>query len=333
MRELPRILTVVVLTFVIVLLALPAHARSPLVGVVIYGNPGDPITSTYRDAFLRGMADLGYVEGRNISYDVRFWGNQPSGIGSIMEDLARKRVDVILTHGTVAIRPAREHAPTTPIVFAAAADPVSTGLIASLGRPGGKLTGIGLLTPELTVKRLELVREFLPAARRVAVLLRRGWDLHPPFYATLDAIAPTLGLELRPFDYTDVPDAPKTAEMIMAWPADAMLVLEHPLSHLTFFPSAESSPQFHALRTTIPTFCSFRSVAQRGCLMSYGADLADQFYRAASYVGRILKGADPAELPVQQPTKFDVVINMKTARALGLAIPTAFMYRVTETIE
>ncbi len=280
---------------------------------------------------MRGMRDLGYVEGRNIAYEFRHYGDDVESIAPLISDLLRAKVDIIVTGGTAAVRAAQAATQNIPIVMGAAADPVDIGLVAGLARPGGNTTGFSLLSTELTVKRLELLKEFMPQAVRIAILQQPANPAHPMFIKEIEATAGLLGFTYRILGILEVRGSedfePSFASM-RAWPADAIFVLDDP----TFIASRAGIAET-AARHRLPLICGFREMTEAGCLFSYSVSLKDMWYRSATYVDKILKGAKPSDLPVQQGTKFELVINLRTAKALGLEIPPTLLARADEVIE
>ncbi len=300
--------------------------KTPRIGYIRAGTPNnDP----FREEFVRGMRDLGYVEGRNIAYEFRHYGDDVESIAPLISDLLRAKVDIIVTGGTAAVRAAQAATQNIPIVMGAAADPVDIGLVAGLARPGGNTTGFSLLSTELTVKRLELLKEFMPQAVRIAILQQPANPAHPMFIKEIEATAGLLGFTYRILEVRGSEDFEPSFASMRAWPADAIFVLDDP----TFIASRAGIAET-AARHRLPLICGFREMTEAGCLFSYSVSLKDMWYRSATYVDKILKGAKPSVLPVQQGTKFEWVINLKTARALGLDLPPpTLLARADEVIE
>jgi putative ABC transport system substrate-binding protein len=287
--------------------------KTPRIGYIRAGTPNnDP----FREEFVRGMRDLGYVEGRNIAYEFRHYGDDVESIAPLISDLLRAKVDIIVAGGTAAVRAAQAATQNIPIVMGAAADPVDIGLVAGLARPGGNTTGFSLLSTELTVKRLELLKEFMPQAVRIAILQQPANPAHPMFIKEIEATAGLLGFTYRILEVRGSEDFEPSFASMRAWSADAIFVLDDP----TFIASRAGIAET-AARHRLPLICGFREMTEAGCLFSYSVSLKDMWYRSATYVDKILKGAKPSVLPVQQGTKFEWVINLKTARALGLDVP------------
>src|SRR5262245_26152886 len=307
---------------------LAAHAQQtgklPTVGYIRAGTPhNDP----FREEFVRGMRDLGYVEGRNIAYAVRHYGDDVESIPSLINDLLTAKVDIIVAGGGAAVR-AAQTATSIPIVMGAAADPLGFGLVTGLARPGGNTTGFSILSTELTVKRLELLKEVMPQAARIAILQKPGNPGHPMFIKEIESIAGLFGFTYRIFGARGSEDFEPSFALMRAWPADAIFVLDDP----TFIASRGGIAQA-AARHRLPLICGFREMTEVGCLFSYAVSLKDMWYRSAIFVDKILKGAKPSDLPVQQGTKFEFVVNLKTARALGFDVPPILLARADEVIE
>jgi putative ABC transport system substrate-binding protein len=273
------------------------------------------------------MRDLGYVEGRNIAYEFRHYGDDIESIPSLIGDFLKAKVDVIVAGGTAAVRAAQAATQTTPIVMIAA-DPLGGGLIAGLARPGGGTTGLALLSTELTVKRLELLKEVMPQAVRIAILQKPGNPAHPLFIKEIEPAAGLLGLTYRIFEARGSEDFESSFALMRAWAADTIFVLDD----ATFIALRAGMAQA-AARQRLPLICGVREMSEAGCLFSYAVSIKDMWYRSATFVDKILKGAKPSDLPAQQGTKFEFVINAKAARALGLEVPPQLLARADEVIE
>jgi putative tryptophan/tyrosine transport system substrate-binding protein len=299
--------------------------KTPRVGYIRAGTPNnDP----FREEFVRGMRDLGYVEGRNIAYEFRHYGDDVESIPSLIHDLLRTKVDIIVTGGTAAVRAAQTATQSIPIVMGAAADPLGFGLVAGLARPGGNITGFSILSTELTVKRLELLKEVMPQAARIAILQRPGNPGHSMVIKEIEPTAGLLGFTYRTFEARGSEDFEPSFALMRAWAADAIFLLDDP----TFIASRAAMAE-EAAHHRLPLICGFREMTEAGCLFSYATSLKDMWYRSATFVDKILKGAKPSDLPVQQGTKFELIINLKTAKALGLEIPPLVLARADEVIE
>ena len=286
-------------------------------------------------AFLRGMAELGYVVGRNLVIEYRWTNNRMEQLQVYAEELVRLEVDVIVTATTPAIRAAMRATSSIPIVVQATADPVGTGLAASLARPGGNVTGMTLQSTDLARKRLQLMRELVPGATRIAVLTLRDPDakLGAPVLAgnlmlvEAEVAARQMGVSLVARAVGDAAELPDAFAQFLHDHVQALFVQVNPLS-------LQNRPRIVALamQHRLPAMYEVRSFVDDGGLICYGPDLTEMYHRAASYVDRIFKGARPGEMAIEQPRAFEMVINLAAARALGLVIPTTLQLRATELI-
>jgi ABC-type uncharacterized transport system substrate-binding protein len=280
------------------------------------------------NALFDGLLKLGWVEGKNISFERRYADNKLERLPELAAELVRRKVDLIVAFGTLAPLAARQATSTIPIVMAAAGDPVGSGLVASLARPGGNVTGMSLMSPDLAGKRLELLREVVPRLTRLAVL----WDATNPYPAAefreTETAGRTLGIEVRSLEVRDPDDFDAAFEMAQRQPPDALLTIGDPLTA-----GQRKLIADRAVALRLPALYGALDFVTAGGLMSYGASVADLQRRAAGHVDKILRGASPADLPVQQPTKFELAINLKTARALGLEVPATLLARADEVIE
>ncbi|MGH8611091.1 MAG: ABC transporter substrate-binding protein [Gammaproteobacteria bacterium] len=278
--------------------------------------------------FEQTLRDRGYIKGENISFIYRSTEGQNALTSDLVAELLRLKVDVLVTHGTLETRAAQEARSTVPIVMATVADPVGSGFIASLSHPGGNITGSSELSEELVPKRLELLKEVLPRASRIAVL----WDpTHPANRLDLkraEAAAQALNMRVRAIAAHELAEYEKAfAEMERGRP-DGLVVL---VSYSAFTHVARIVDL--ARNAKLPMMYGARPAAEAGALMSYGPDPIDQYRHAATFVDKILRGAKPADLPVEQPTRFELVINLKTAKALGLMIPQSILVRADVVIK
>jgi len=287
-------------------------------------DPGNP----YRAAFRQGLAELGYVEGQNIVLEIRTGDRRPERLPELAAELVRLKVDVILATGNPAIAAAQKTTTSIPIVMAVANDPVALGFVASLARPGGNITGLTLQAEEIAAKRLQILKEALPSLSRVAVL----WD--PGFLGSrrgvkeAEAVAPTLGVQLHLVEVQRAGELDGAFAAAVKERAGATFIGGGAMLFAHRIQVAEL-----AVKRRLPTTCPLPEFVEAGCLISYGPSISDQNRRAAYFVDRILKGAKPADLPVEQPTKFYLTINMKTARALGLRIPQPLLLRADRLID
>ena len=284
------------------------------------------------EAFLQGLRDLGYVEGRNLMIEYRDAEGKPERYPVLAAELVALKVDVIVTAGgTPAALAAKEATRTIPIVFNAAGDPVSSGLVTSLARPGGNVTGLSNLTTELVGKWLELLTQTVPGVSRVALLLEPGTmseRADKDILRAADVAARALGMRLQVVEVRGPADFDKAFSDMTRARAGAVTVMGS-----TMIISGRARLVELAAKHRLPALYTWRWFVDSGGLMSYGPIVADIFRRTASYVDKILKGANPADLPVEQPTKFELVINLKTAKALGLTIPQSVLARADEVIQ
>jgi putative ABC transport system substrate-binding protein len=295
------------------------QARTARIGVLLLGGT-EPFLKHFRD----GMAAVGYAEGRNLEILLRAANSDAARLPALAQEIAAAKPDVIVASETPAVQAAKTAAPATPIVMAASGDPVGTGLIASLARPGGTITGLSAQAAELAGKSLELMRELLPGLRRAAVLALERNPLTKPFFAHAERAAATLGVELATLT---VPNA--------AALGDALAKLAEAKSEaLVVQPSLPLKAVAElCLARRLPAVSITRAFADAGGLMSYAASLVERYRGAADYVDKILKGAKPADLPVGQPTKFELVLNMRAAKALGVRVPDSLLNRANDFIE
>jgi putative ABC transport system substrate-binding protein len=313
--------------------ALPLTARAqqqpgkiPRIGFLT--RYSDASVSAQIDAFRKGLRDLGWVEGKSISIEYRNAEGQVDRLPALAAELVRLKVDVIVTVDTPPTQAAKQATSTIPIVIAVSADPVGAGLVSSLASPGGNITGLSLLAPDTDQKNLEILKETLSTAKRVAMIWdpnNRGMTLR---LTAIQAAAPKLGIEIQSIA---APNLDQLAGALLAAaksPPDALIVLS------PIYAAYRNKIIDFTTKTRVPLIFDTKGLAgEPGALMSYGADLSALFRNAATYVDKILKGAKPADLPVEQPTKFELVINLKTARALGLTIPPTLLTRADEVIE
>jgi putative ABC transport system substrate-binding protein len=280
------------------------------------------------NAFRQGLRDLGYLEGRNIAIEYRTAEGKPDRLAAAVAELVRVPVAVIITFGTPPTVAAKQATTTIPVVMIGIGDPVQAGLAQSLARPGGNITGNTILGPQVATKRLQLFKEAVPSVSRVAFLWNPDNASHAPHLKELQVAAPTLGLKLLPIAVRSVDEIDSAFAAMMRERPDALLVTGDPLQQLHI----DRIINFLATNR-LPGMFQVRENVVAGGLMSYGASLPDLFRRGASYVHRILQGTKPADLPVEQPTKFELVINLMTAKAIGLKIGESFLLRADEVIE
>ena len=279
-------------------------------------------------AFRQGLRELGYVEGETVVIEYRWAHGKPERMRELAEELVLLKVDVIMAPSSIYTGIAKRATSTIPIIFMSHADPLGTGHVASLAYPGGNVTGLSLMMTETNVKGLELFKEAVPKLARVAVMFDPATPSHGPGLKAVQAAGPKLGLRIQPVPVRGATEYESAFAAMVQERADGVLVLSTPLFIAGAKPLADL-----ALKHKLPSLYGPSHHVKAGGLMSYSPDRADLWRRAAIYVDKILKGAKPAELPVQQPTKFELVVNLKTAKALGLAIPETFLLRADEVIE
>jgi putative tryptophan/tyrosine transport system substrate-binding protein len=310
---------------------LAARAQQAAMPVIGYLNPTSPDAFADRlRAFHRGLKETGYVEGENVAIEYRWAENQLDRLPALAADLVRRRVAVIAASGGMpSILAAKAATTTIPIVFIVNEDPVRLGLVASLARPSGNLTGINIFNAELTAKRLGLLRELVPAATRVAVLVNPANAASAE--TTLREVEPAaraLGLQIQVLNASTIREIDAAFATFARERPDALLVGTDP-----FFSSRRVQISLQAMRHAIPATYSTRDIADVGGLMSYGTSFPDSYRQVGAYTGRILKGAKSADLPVVQSTKFELVINASTARMLGIEVSPSLLARADEVIE
>jgi putative tryptophan/tyrosine transport system substrate-binding protein len=299
--------------------------RIPRVGFLGAGSP--TLSGRNLDALRQGLRALGHVEGQTIALEIRWAEGRPERMSELAVELLRLGIDVLVVGTSQAALAAKKATQTTPIVLVAGADPVGMGLVASLSHPGGNVTGLSLSNEELSSKRVQLLKEFVPVLARVAVLKNPLLTGHTTFFwQDTEAAARKLGLELQPLEVRGVDDLELAFAAARLGNAQALIAFDDIIPY---------RPRVIALAADhrIPAMYGFRDFPDNGGLMSYGANIPALFRRAATFVDRILKGAKPADLPVELPTKFEFVVNLKTAKALGLAIPPAILASADDVIE
>jgi len=279
-------------------------------------------------AFFDALRELGYVEGRNIIVERRFAAGTVDQLNEFAIELVRLKVDLIVASATQAAQAAQKATTTIPIIFVAVVDPVGAGLVASLAQPDRNITGLSMLSAELSGKRLELLKELVPKLAQVAVLQNPSNASNPLQVTQTEAAARKLGVQLQLLEVRAPNDFETAFQAAVRGRAGALIVLDDPLTFTERTRIAALSTEHR-----LPTISGFGESAVAGGLMAYGVDLPDHFRRVATYVGRTLKGVKPADLPVEQPTKFELVINLKTAKALGIQIPQFIVLRADRVIE
>jgi len=302
-------------------------AKIPRIGVLQVGSA--TATESLFEAFKQGMREHGYVEGQHVVFERRLGEARAERIADVAAELVRLKVDIIVTSTDQGIAAVKRQTRTIPIVMANSTDPVGTGFVASLARPGGNITGHSAMSPELSGKRLELLREVVPGLSRVAILWNpdiRGAVLD---YRETEGAARALRLQLQSVEVSRVEDLDRAFSAVTAGRAEALIVpATNPLAYANRGQIAKLAQQ-----NRLPSMYGTKDYADAGGLMAYGPNAADQWRRAASYVDKILKGARPGDLPVEQPSKFELVINLNAAKALGLTLPPALLRRADHVIQ
>jgi putative ABC transport system substrate-binding protein len=279
------------------------------------------------DGLRTGLRRLGYEEGKNIVIHYRWAEDRYERLPELAAELVKLNVDVLVTHGTPGALAAKQATSTVPIVMAAVGDPVEAGIVASLARPGGNLTGLTFFYAELCAKRVELIKEAFPTLTRVAVLVNPANLAHPIALAAMESTAGALGVELAPIEVKARDDIAAAIAAAATRRAAALVAIEDGL----FVSNARQIAGF-ALQNGLPMI-GFKPQAEAGALLEYGVDLADLFSRSAAFVDKVLKGTRPADLPIERAVKFEVIVNLKTAKALGIELPTSLLLRANEVIE
>jgi putative tryptophan/tyrosine transport system substrate-binding protein len=300
-------------------------ANLPTIGFLVSGTPSSH--GQWVAAFVQRLRELGWIEGRTITIEYRWAEGRSERFAEIAAEFVRRKVDVIVTSATEAVVAAKQATSVIPIIIAAAGDPVGTGLVASLARPGGNVTGLSIQQTDLAAKRLELLREIVPGLRRLAILGNVSGPAVVLDMREAEAAARTLGMEVITSEIRRGEDIVPAFEALNGR-ADALYVCIDPLvgTHRIRINTL-------ALAARLPTMHGSREFVEAAGLMSYGANIPDLFRRAAGHVDKVLRGTKPADIPVEQPTKFDLAINLTTAKALGLEVPPTLLARADEVIE
>jgi len=323
-------ITVLTLCAMLFALCSSAHAQQPkkVPRIGYLSNTSPSADSARYEAFRQGLRELGYVAGKNVVIEYRYTEGKSDRLPALAAELVRLRVDVVVTGGGATTRAAKEATTTIPIVFAQDGDPVASGFVASLARPGGNITGLSNFAPELNGKRLELLKEIVPKLSRVAVLGTSTVPGHARFLKETEPAAGALRLQLQFLDVRAPKDIETAFRAASKGRADGLLVLSGPVltSHRTQVLDL-------AVESRLPAIYNFPEWVEAGGVMSYGVNLTDLFQRAATYVDKILKGAKPADLPVEQPKKFEFIINLKVAKQIGLTIPPNVLARADRVIK
>jgi putative ABC transport system substrate-binding protein len=299
--------------------------KVPTIGWLEHTSP-NPEALRLSDLFRKGLRDLGYVDGKSIAIEYRYAEGKTERLPELAAELVRLKVDCIVTSGGQPIEAAQRATKTIPIVMAVSGDPVAQGFVASLARPGGNITGLSILSPELSGKRLELLKEVVPGLSRVAVL---GYaKAHGPAWKEIEAAARSLRLKLQPLEVRGPDDLAKLFQEAIKARAQALLTLPHALFNRDYRTMIVEL----AAKSRLPAMYGGTEFSEVGGLMGYGPDISDNFRRAATYVDKILNGSKPGEIPVEQPMKFEFIINLKTAKQIGLTIPPNVLVRADKVI-
>lgn len=296
--------------------------KMPVVGMFVV-NPHDTLV----EALRQGLHELGYVEGRTIRFEFRTAQGHADRLPRLAQELIQLKVDVIVVTNSPDALAVKHATSTLPILITLVGDPVGSGLVASLAHPGGNVTGNSIMTTELSAKRLQLLKETISRLTRVAVLWNPDNPTHPKMIEEIKAAAPSLSLEMSFVPVRTPEEFAAAFSAISRAHAQALYLLENPLFYQQKMTLAKLASQ-----ARLPTIYGWRGFADAGGLMSYGANYQDLMRRSAVYIDKILKGANPGDLPVEQPTKFEFVVNLKTAKALGITIPQSILLRADEVI-
>jgi len=306
---------------------LTARAQQKLPTIGFFSAGSAPAMRDWVGALVQRLRELGWIEGRTVAIEYRWAEGHDERLAEIATEFVRLKVDVIVTHSAGPVLAAKQATETIPIVFALAADPLGNGLVASLARPGGNVTGQSSQSNESSGKRLELLREFIPGLRRLAILANANAPSAVAEMVDAQATARSLGLEVVTSEIRRSEDIVPAFETLRGR-ADALIVCAEPLVFAN-----RVGINILAAAARLPAIYLAREYVQAGGLMSYGPNLADQFRRAGDYVDKVLRGTKPADIPVEQPSKFDLIINLTTAKALGIEVPPTLLARADEVIE
>ena len=320
-------LAVAVLVVPLAAEAQPA-AKVPRIGFLSQFSPADPRTLGRLRAFQQGLRELGYVEGQNVAIESRWAEGKWDRLPGLAAELVRLKVDVIVTAAPVAIQAAKQATATIPIVMAGIIDPVATGFVATLAHPGGNITGLSLMTLELVGKQLEILREIVPKVSRVAVLSNPASAGTEPQLRHAQGAARALGMRLQVLEARGPSEIDSAFAAMTREQAGAVIVLVDGM-----FLDQRTRIADLAAKRRLPAMYGMRDHVEAGGLITYATNILDRYRRAATFVDKILKGAKPGDLPVEQPTTFELVINLKTAKALGLTIPESMLLRANEVIQ
>ena len=322
------LIVIVALIIVVAPLTAAAQPAQPIPRLGFLASASADVTKSVLAALQHGLRALGYVEGQNILIERRYAAGDFARLPDLAGELVRLHVDVIVTEGAPAAHAAQQRTTTIPIVIGNAGDPVGMGLVASLARPGGNITGLSQMSPELMGKRLELLKEMVPSASRVAVLFNPANPTSPLQVQEFQATAPALGVTLLPFEAQAANEIDRAFTAMHQERVEALIVVGDPM-----FGTHQSRVVELTAQARLPAIYNLRGFVDAGGLMSYGTHFEDLYRRAATYVDKILKGTKPADLPIEQPTKFALIINLKTAQALGIMMPPSLLLLADEVIQ
>jgi putative ABC transport system substrate-binding protein len=307
---------------------LPVHAQAGKGARIAYLGPSMEIPGLARRTLVARLRELGWEEGQNLDIDEREYAPDLHQVAAAAADFLRARVDVIVVVSTNVAQIVQSVTRTIPIVVVTGSDPIGAGVAATLARPGGMVTGLTIMSPEMVAKRAEQLALILPQASRIAILYNPNTRSAPRLLEAIVPAVTTLGLTPRTFPAGNPDEIEPAFDAIMQWPAEGAIVLDDPMLFVLRTKVAAA-----ALARKLPLACPFREMAQAGCLFSYSANLHERYERSAAYVDKILRGANPAELPFEQPAKFELVINLITAKTLGVEIPDILLASADAVIE
>jgi len=327
-RRYPALIALLAVAIISTPLAAEAQQTGKVWRIGVLETTSVALNAANLEAFRQGLRELGYVERQNYAIEYRSADGRPERFPDLAAELVRLKVDLILTRGTPAALAAKSASQTIPVVMAASGDPVGSGLVASLGRPGGNVTGLSLFNVEIYAKRVELLRELVPRLTRIAGLFNMSNPVLPLQWKEVERAARSLGIQPQLLDVRRPEDLQRLFDAAAKQRAQALIVGLDGVTQGNLRPIAEL-----AAKQRLPSMYAEKAYAAVGGLITYGASDFHMYQRAATFVDRIFKGAKPADLPVEQPTKFELVINLKTAKALGLTIPQSLLIRADQIIE
>jgi putative ABC transport system substrate-binding protein len=317
----------IILSFLAMPFAADAQQGQRVYRVGVLETISPALNAANFDAFRQGLRALGYVEGQSLVIEYRSADGDASRFPALATELVRLQVDMLVTRGTPAALAAKDAAGAIPVVMAAIGEPLGLGIVANLARPGGNVTGLSAFVNELSGKRVELLREMLPDLKRIAALLNMSNPVVPPQWQEIESVARSLGLEPQLLDMRRAEDIGRLFDTAITWRADALIVGPDGLAQ-----AHRQSITALAMKHRLPTMYASREFVDASGLLSYGVSYPHLYSRAAGFVDKIFRGAKPGDLPVEQPTKLELVINLKTAQALGLTLSPMFLFRADEVI-